>query len=95
MIKRDSISCMKENRVKFLNRIICDEIIKKLHLLKLQKEFEENKISEEDLSDEQALELKELYKTQINRLKEKFEINRKKAINLRKELKQTHKTLLK
>ena len=95
MIKRDSISCMKENRVKFLNRIICDETIKKLHLLKLQKEFEENKISEEDLSDEQALELKELYKTQINRLKEKFEINRKKAINLRKELKQTHKTLLK
>ena len=88
MIKMDSICYMKENRVKFLNKIICDETIKKQHLLKLQKEFEENKISEEDLSDEQVLELKELYKTQINRLKEKFEINRKKAINLRKELKQ-------
>lgn len=84
----DSISYMKENRVKFLKIIICDETIKKQHLLKLQKEFEENKISEEDLSDEQVLELKELYKTQINRLKEKFEINREKAINLRKELKQ-------
>lgn len=83
----DSISYMKENREKFLDRIICDETIKKQHLLKLQKEFEENKISEENLSDEQVVELKELYKTQIERLKEKFEFNRKKAIKLRKEVK--------
>ena len=77
---------IKETRKKFISGIVCIEAMEKQSLLKLQSDYENNKILEEDLTQEQVRRLKELYKEQIDSFKNKIELNKRNAYKLREEL---------
>ena len=55
-------------------------------LLLLQKEYRAGRTTEQDLTEEQIIELKELYKTQIKFLEESIEKDKKEIIKIREKL---------
>ena len=57
-----------------------------LKLLKLQRDFEENKISKRALTDSQAFELMYLYRLQIEELNNKFIKEKRKAFELKRKI---------
>ena len=66
----------------FFERIRVEQDNEKLNLLKLQRDYEENRISEKNMTEEQIEKLKQLYKEQIKDLKDKFKMYKKKANKL-------------
>lgn len=61
-------------------------IINDKELLKLQKGFRSGEIKEEDLSSREIQQLKELYKKQIDFIKESIENDKKEIIRLKRKI---------
>lgn len=61
-------------------------IINDKELLKLQKRFRSGEIKEEDLSSREIQQLKELYKKQIDFIKESIENDKKEIIRLKRKI---------
>ena len=61
-------------------------IINDKELLKLQKRFRSGEIKEEDLSSREIQQLKELYKKQIDFIKESIENDKKEIIKLKRKI---------
>lgn len=61
------------------------------YLLNLQRDYEDGKITEEEMSKEQVIELKRLYEAQISVLKEDYIAYGKRILELKKKIDESGK----
>lgn len=73
------------NNTDFFERIIVKQDKEKQRLLKLQQDFSEGKITEEEISEEDIEKLCELYDNQINEIEKSTEEYKNKIIKMRKQ----------
>ena len=83
MLNNNALFQVRKEKEDFLNSIRINQDSEKLILLKLQRDYEENKITEDDMTREQIRKLKELYNEQILKLQNDYKRYRKKALKLR------------
>ena len=76
---------MISNNTDFFERIIVKQDKEKQRLLKLQQDFSEGKITEEEISEEDIEKLCELYDNQINEIEKSTEEYKNKIIKMRKQ----------
>lgn len=82
----NSIISQKVKRLSFIDEIRVKTDVERQRLLKLQRDYEEGLISEDDMTEEQVIGIEKLYKEQIKALKDKNEADKIKIQNLRKRL---------
>lgn len=81
--KQEIVNNKKESFRKTITNIETDET----RLLKLQKQFDNGEITEEELTDEQVEALLELYQNQIDGLRKSNERRKKKLLQYRENMK--------